>query len=468
MAIAEYQPTIPAEGAFEHLPVARIVPATDNPRTNVGDVSDLTASIQLVGILQPVIVGEPAEDGTYPLIAGERRLRAATTLGLDRIPAIVRHFDEVERAVAMSVENTSRVNLTPLEEAAADQRLLDLGLDVATIAQHTGRPVADIDRRLAVQRLPKKVRTMLRNGALEYAEAALLTDVAAHPEDITTALRYHAEWNWTIGQGVARVQRDRERTERAEVTRAALERQKVRVIDTPEHGYLSGQAKQRPLDGYGGVGIARRLHRREPCHAAYIALDGSAVYVCTDPRRHASGRPDGATSTPDARAARAAKRAANTARRLASAGRTTAATALLSGADPVDGLGYLLRAVLDHAPREIAPAAARLLGLDVPEGQRYAASDPAQRALRQYVTAGEDAPLRAALAIHCALAEKDAAAEHEAYGAGAAVLAYTDFLTANGYTEGAGDAANRERYASPRPGLPEPMDDNDDADEPVS
>ena len=76
----------------------------------------------------------------------------------------------------------------------------------------------------------------------------------------------------------------------------------------------------------------------------------------------------------------------------------------------------------------------------------WAASEPAEVALRAHAATGTDARYRVAVAIHWALAEKDAGAEHATFRGGPGVIAYTDFLTANGYTETAGDAANRDRY----------------------
>ena len=76
----------------------------------------------------------------------------------------------------------------------------------------------------------------------------------------------------------------------------------------------------------------------------------------------------------------------------------------------------------------------------------WSASEPAEAALRAHAEAGTDARYRVAVAIHFALAEKDAGAEHASWRGGPGVIAYTDFLTTNGYTETAGDAANRDRY----------------------
>ncbi len=460
MADAQYT-TDTATGELRVLPTASILPAEDNPRETLTDLDALAASIRELGLLSPVLV-ESTGDGTYRLIAGSRRLAASQRTGLAEVPALVRSLDPVAKKLAQITENTGRIDLTPMEEAAAYQDLLALDVDGDAVARAVGRPRTEVDGRLAVFALPPKVRAMLAEDALTYAEALLLTEIAEYPEDIGQALELSEKWGWTIGQAVDWVRRERVAAIKAAETRATLTRQKVAVIDTPEHGYLTGKETARRLGkGFGEVPFTRAQHTKQPCYAAYIGHDGAAVFVCTDPDRHAPERPGGEVAPArDVKAERAAKRAVNKARRQASAARTERATALLTGEAPLDVRGYLIGAVVDHAPREILPAAARLLGLEIPSGQGWAASDPANAALRAHAAVDDEHALRVAVAIHWALAEKDAGAEHASWRGGPGVLAYTDVLVANGYAETAGDAANRERYA-PKPWETRTPDDDE-------
>jgi ParB/RepB/Spo0J family partition protein len=433
------------EGHFDRIPVDLIDFAPDNPRHKVGDVSGLVASMKAVGVLEPIIVAEAGENGRYPLIAGARRVTAARLAELVTIPAMVRSLDGVQRALAMTTENTERENLTPLEEATAYQWLMSFGLDVETVSQHTGRSTAELDGRLAVLKLPAKVQKMLRDRSMEWAEAALLTQLAEYPEDIDQAVK-HFEGGYDMGSTVSRIQQARVVTIKTAETTATLERQGVTII-TPKYGYLDYQTKEKPLGkGYGQVDVKLAAHKKEPCHAAYIDRAGKAVHVCSDPKRHSKAGP-GAPTSEEVKAERAAKRAAAKARREAATARSAVAAELLSGGGLADAeLQYAIGAVLDHAPREVLPAAARLIGLEVPAGQGWDASQPAETALRNFIeTPGE--ALRVAVAIHAAIAEKDAAAEFAAHRGGFGVLAYTDLLVAHGYVETDGDAANRLRYA---------------------
>src|SRR5437016_14257178 len=111
---------------MEELPTASVVPNARQPRRPFDDegISDLAASIRQVGILQPVVV-RPAGDGTYQLVVGERRWRAARRAGLAMVPALVIETDEqgaLERAL---VENVHRQDLNAVEEAAAYQQPID-------------------------------------------------------------------------------------------------------------------------------------------------------------------------------------------------------------------------------------------------------------------------------------------------------------------------------------------------------
>ncbi|MGZ3444886.1 MAG: ParB/RepB/Spo0J family partition protein, partial [Myxococcaceae bacterium] len=314
------------------LPVALIRPAEDNPRETLTGLDALAVSISELGLLSPILV-EDAGDGTYRLVAGSRRLAASRMAGLAEVPALVRPLDPVGRKLVQITENTGRVALTPMEEAAAYQDLLALDVDGDTLARSVGRPRAEVDGRLAVFALPPKVRTMLAEDALTYAEALLLTELAEYPEDIGTALDLADKWGWTVGQAVERVRRERVVAMKAAETRAKLQRQNVTIIDTPKYGYLTGKDGTKRLGkGWDEVPMTRAQHKKEPCHAAFIGQDGAAVYVCTDAHRHTPAPVEGAAApVRDVKAERAAKRAANKARRQASARRIETATALLTG-----------------------------------------------------------------------------------------------------------------------------------------
>src|SRR5437879_949357 len=105
------------------IPVDAISPSPLNPRSDLGDLGELAASIASLGIVQPLTV-RPAEEGRYVLVAGERRWAAALAAGLKEVPAIVREMDDKEALEIALVENCQRRDLNPTDEAGAYHRLI--------------------------------------------------------------------------------------------------------------------------------------------------------------------------------------------------------------------------------------------------------------------------------------------------------------------------------------------------------
>ena len=117
-------------------------------------LAELAASIREHGVLQPVIVRETAP-GRYMLVAGERRWRASRLAGLQKIPAIVRHYDDRQQAEVALIENLQRDDLSPLEEANAFSQLLEeFGLTQEEMAQRVGKSRPAITNALRLLQLP--------------------------------------------------------------------------------------------------------------------------------------------------------------------------------------------------------------------------------------------------------------------------------------------------------------------------
>jgi ParB family chromosome partitioning protein len=159
------------------IPVGDITPNPHQPRVHFDEESlaELTASIQQIGVLQPVLV-RPAERGTgYELIAGERRWRAAGRAGLATIPALVRHTDDVAAVEQALVENLHRQDLTALEEAAAYQQLIeDFHLTHEQIADRVGKSRSAITNTLRLMGLPPAIQHLLADGKLSAGHARAL------------------------------------------------------------------------------------------------------------------------------------------------------------------------------------------------------------------------------------------------------------------------------------------------------
>jgi ParB/RepB/Spo0J family partition protein len=157
------------------IPTGQLVPHPHNVRRDIGDVTELAASITGVGLLQPLTVAPVGED-EYVVIAGHRRLAAAKKAGLATVPCLVRHdlVNRVDQLEAMLTENLQRTDLTVMEEAAAYEQLTLLGVKPAEIAKSTGRSRGTVDSRLRLMALPEKAKHSLDVGQLTLADADLL------------------------------------------------------------------------------------------------------------------------------------------------------------------------------------------------------------------------------------------------------------------------------------------------------
>jgi len=201
------------------LPIDSVIPNQHQPRVHFDEESlaELAASIREIGVLQPVLV-RPIGDSAYELVAGERRWRAARRAGLAVIPAIVRNTDDlglVERAL---VENLHRQDLTPLEEAAAYQQLIeDFDLTHEQVANRVGKSRSAVTNTLRLMSLPPAIQHLLADGRLSagHARALLGTPDRALQEELA---RQAAAEHWSVRM-LEDVVRDRGEAPSSTVTR---------------------------------------------------------------------------------------------------------------------------------------------------------------------------------------------------------------------------------------------------------
>ena len=128
-------------GELQDIPIRSVKPNSHQPRVAFDEdaLASLTASINELGVLQPILVRKVGDD-SYELIAGERRWRAAKRAGLQTIPALIREVEDVHALEQALVENLHREDLNALEEAAAFQQLIeDFGLTHEQVAQRVGK-----------------------------------------------------------------------------------------------------------------------------------------------------------------------------------------------------------------------------------------------------------------------------------------------------------------------------------------
>src|ERR1043165_2125360 len=165
----------PAGGELIRIPISRIRPNPYQPRKTFDpeQLADLESSLAANGLLQPIAVRRAGD--AYELIAGERRLRAATNLGWAEIPALVKDLDDRSSLVMALVENLQRSDLNPIDEARGYQRLAEeFEFTHQQIADSTGKERATISNLLRLLSLPEAVIQMVAQGQLSTGHAKAL------------------------------------------------------------------------------------------------------------------------------------------------------------------------------------------------------------------------------------------------------------------------------------------------------
>jgi len=162
------------------LPVEQLVPNPGQPRKNFdeAELQELADSIKTYGIIQPIIAAN-AGDGTYIIIAGERRTRAARLAGLSTVPVIIRDYTDQKRLEVSLIENIQRSDLNPIEEAAAYKNLMDFsGLSQDELATRMGKNRSTVANALRLLKLPVEIQKSIEEGKVSSGHARALLSVA--------------------------------------------------------------------------------------------------------------------------------------------------------------------------------------------------------------------------------------------------------------------------------------------------
>jgi len=186
---ASMPPNATAEPPSE-VPTGEILPGAMQPRNGFDDdsLNELAESIRENGIMQPLIV-RPHE-GSYELIAGERRWRASQIAGLARVPIVIRDVDDRTALELALVENLQRENLDPIEEAKGYAQLVDqFDLTQEEIAAKVGKNRATVANALRLIKLPAEVQTYVRDGLLSSGHAKVILGLKHAKDQIAAARR---------------------------------------------------------------------------------------------------------------------------------------------------------------------------------------------------------------------------------------------------------------------------------------
>ena len=195
-----------AAGELRELPVSLIKPNPAQPRTKFDPdaLAALASSIEASGVVQPLLV-RPLPDGSYELVAGERRWRAAQQAGIEKVPAVVRDQEEAERLQAALIENMVREDLNPVEEAkACDALVRELGLTKEELARRVGRSRPAVSNLIRLLELPDEALELLETGDLSEGHGKALLAVPGN--DVRRRLARDAvRGGWSVRETEERV-----------------------------------------------------------------------------------------------------------------------------------------------------------------------------------------------------------------------------------------------------------------------
>ena len=206
--LAAILPEATAEDAGElrELPIELIKPNPNQPRTKIDPeaLAGLVSSIGTNGVVQPLLV-RPLPDGSYELIAGERRWRASQAAGLEKVPAVIRDQELAERLQVALIENMVREDLNPVDEARACAALVDeLGLSKEELAKRVGRSRPAVSNLIRLLDLPDEALELLESGGLSEGHGKAL--LSADGNDVRRRLaRDAARGGWSVRETENRV-----------------------------------------------------------------------------------------------------------------------------------------------------------------------------------------------------------------------------------------------------------------------
>jgi ParB family transcriptional regulator, chromosome partitioning protein len=174
------------------LPLDVVEPNSEQPRTQLGNIEELAASIREKGVLEPILVRQIGPN-RFQIISGERRYRAATLAGLDEIPAIELDVDDKEQLEIALIENIQRKDLTPFEEAEGFQALQQkFGYTHEKISQVIGKSRTTITETLLINEIPDRLRAMCREAGISNKSVLVQVARAGDEEAMERVVRAFA------------------------------------------------------------------------------------------------------------------------------------------------------------------------------------------------------------------------------------------------------------------------------------
>lgn len=263
-----------------------IDPHPHNPRKDVGDLTDLIASVEAQGIRQNLLlVPHPDEPGRYRTVIGHRRAAAARELGLGTVPAAIDPtLDPADQRALMLVENIQRTDLTPFEEADGVQGLLDLGWSPDQIAGKIGRSETTVRTRARLAPLDPRVRPAHAENRMTLDDAFALADIRDRDEEIYKGLCDRLDNGQMPGWAIPEARKQLAAKDKVAALLETAKAEGVKLVKKAP-GYGTPTLKD--------LGLKKKDHADCPGARAFVGLESDysgtkakRIDFCDDPKKH--------------------------------------------------------------------------------------------------------------------------------------------------------------------------------------
>ncbi len=187
---------------IKKLSLADIVPREKQPRTLFDEdkINELAKSISIYGVIVPLIVS-PLPENKYQIIAGERRWRAAKSIGLNTVPVVIRTLQEIEKAEIALIENVQRVDLSPIEQALSIARLHEeFSVSYDEISKRLGKATSTVNNIVRLLNLPDFAKEALKKGEISEGHARAILALKDSTKDQENLLRSILKFGWSVRQ----------------------------------------------------------------------------------------------------------------------------------------------------------------------------------------------------------------------------------------------------------------------------
>ena len=261
---------VPDTSEATTLPVKQLKPNPYQPRSRFPDegLKELADSIREKGVIQPLLV-EADPDGTWTVIAGERRLRAAKMAGLKDVPVLVRRFSMVEKIEIALIENIQRENLTPVEEAQGYRKLMEaVELSQEQVARRVGKDRSTVANSLRLLKLPEPMLDALDKGDISPGHARAILSLV-NPADQQILFERAVEKGLSVREAEMQAQELRSGRRGPSESRGVEQQRRPRRALDPS----LEEVRQRLIDGLGTRVDIRGSTTRGKIEITYYSTD---------------------------------------------------------------------------------------------------------------------------------------------------------------------------------------------------